>query len=472
MFWKTAADASRRPCSLAAHLSAWHIASTSLLLTAATVFLYWALVRGFEREDDHHLAEKISVLGTLLGEPARNARMIGWEVEAESLTHPGARTLSRILEPDGGVRVETSGMTEELPAARFPEPGTPRHGIRVESGGRTYRLMAAEAQGFRIQVALDLEHEGELLAGYRRQLWLVLGVGLVAAVLVGYRISHRGVRPLKEISAAMRRTSSTRLNERLETRGLPAELSTLAGTFNAMLDRMEEAFNRLSQFSSDIAHELRTPVNNLRLNVEVALSRERPAEEYRETLGSLLEEFVRLSRLIDSLLFLARTENPQTLIRREALRVDQELAAIREFYEAPASEGGVTLQVEAPQAVTAALDRTLFQRAVGNLIENALAHTAAGGSVTLGAIQADRRVLVSVSDRGCGIPASELAHIFDRFRRADPSRSRHSGGLGLGLAIVKSIAALHGGEVRIDSEVGRGTRVTLEFPADSAMTKT
>jgi len=202
----------------------------------------------------------------------------------------------------------------------------------------------------------------------------------------------------------------------------------------------------------------------------VALARERSAEEYRETLGSLAEEFVRLSRLIDSLLFLARTENPQTQIQREALRVDQELEAIREFYEAPASEAGIQLRVEAPEAVSADLDRTLFQRAVGNLIENALARTPAGGAVTLSAAREQGRVQVAVSDTGEGIPASELAHVFDRFRRVDPSRARHSGGLGLGLAIVKSIAALHGGEVGIESEVGRGTRVTLGFPAPN-MTK-
>lgn len=461
---KTGAEPGRRPWSLAARLSAWHIASTFALLAAATGFLYWALVRGFEREDDHHLAEKLNVLGALLDNPAGNARMIAWEVEVESTTHPGARLLSRILDRHARVTVETTGMSKELPPEQFPKPATARRGLRIEAGGGAYRLMAAEARGFRLQVALDLGHEQELLATYRRELWLVLGVGLVLTVVIGYRLSHRGVRPVKEISAAIARTSSTRLSERIEARGLPAELSTLAAAFNAMLERVEDGFRRLSQFSSDIAHELRTPVNNLRLNVEVALAHERPAEEYRETLDSLQEEFVRLSRLIDSLLFLARTENPQTQIRREAVQLDRELEAIREFYEAPASEAGITLLVEAPAAPSAELDRTLFQRAVGNLVENALAHTPAGGAVTLRAARQEGRVQVAVSDTGEGIPASELAHVFDRFRRADPSRARQSGGLGLGLAIVKSIAALHGGEVGIESEPGRGTRVTLAFP--------
>jgi two-component system heavy metal sensor histidine kinase CusS len=428
------------------------------------------LARGFQREDDHHLAEKINVLGALLEDPARNARMIAWEVEVESATHPGARLLSRILDRDGRLVSETSGMAQELPATRFPGSRDPGQGASFKSGAKGYRLMAAEAHGFRIQVAMDLEHERELLAAYRRRLWLVLAAGLAVAVAVGYRISHRGLRPLTEIAAAMRRTSSTRLQERLPARGLPAELATLADAFNAMLERVEEGFNRLSQFSSDIAHELRTPVNNLRLEVEVALERARPAGEYRETLGSLAEECVRLSRLIDSLLFLARTENPQTQISREPLHVEPELQAIREFYEAPATEAGISLRVDASRAVTAPLDRTLFQRAVGNLIENALAHTPAGGTVTLSGTAREEVIEVSVTDTGAGIPAAEREHVFDRFRRADPSRSRHSGGLGLGLAIVKSIAALHGGQVRLESELGRGTRVTLVFP--SQMTKT
>jgi len=458
-------DAGRRPWSLAARLSAWYIASAFVLLAAATLFLYWALLRGFQREHDHHLAEKITVLAALASDPSPNPQMIAWEVEEESGAGTGTRLLSRILDQRGRIVAETSGMSAELPVARFPLPGDGGRALRVASSGRSYRLMAGERDGWRIQVAVDLEHEQELLAAYRRWLWLVLAVGLALSVLVSYRITRHGLRPLKNIVAAIERTSSTRLAERLEARGLPAELSTLAATFNAMLGRLEDAFNRLSQFSSDIAHELRTPVTNLRLDVEVALSRERPAEEYRETLGSLLEEFVRLSRLIDSLLFLARTENPQTQIRREAIRVDQELEAIRAFYEAPGGEAGVTFRVDAPLAITATLDRTLFQRAVGNLVENALAHTPAGGSITLSADERDGAMRIEVADTGEGIPASELDHVFDRFRRADPSRSRHSGGLGLGLAIVKSIAALHGGEATVASEAGRGTRVALVFPA-------
>jgi two-component system heavy metal sensor histidine kinase CusS len=220
----------------------------------------------------------------------------------------------------------------------------------------------------------------------------------------------------------------------------------------------------LARFSSDIAHELRTPINNLRGEVEVALSKPRSPDEYAEVLGSALEECLRLSRMIDSLLFLARAENPQSEIRREPLDVRKELAAVREFYDAAAVDADVQLDLASSDEIVAPLDRTLFQRAVGNLLENALAHTSAGGHICLDAVRENGMLYLSVADDGCGIPSDHLSRVFDRFHRVDAARSMNGGGAGLGLAIVKTIATLHGGDVKIESRVGRGTRVTLSIP--------
>jgi two-component system heavy metal sensor histidine kinase CusS len=205
----------------------------------------------------------------------------------------------------------------------------------------------------------------------------------------------------------------------------------------------------------------------LRGEVEVALSKPRSEADYRDVLSSGLEECLRLSRLIDNLLFLARAENPKMEIRRERLGVAGELETLRDFYEAGAAEAGVTLALDAPAEITADLDRTLFQRAVGNLIDNALAYTDRGGTVQLCARQQDGALEIAVSDTGCGIPAGELPKLFQRFHRVDGSRTKHSGGQGLGLAIVQSIVTLHEGSVEISSEVGVGTRVTLQLPLPS-----
>jgi two-component system heavy metal sensor histidine kinase CusS len=206
-------------------------------------------------------------------------------------------------------------------------------------------------------------------------------------------------------------------------------------------------------------------VNNLRGEAEVALRQVRPADEYRTVLESLLEEAVRLSRMIDSLLFVARAEHPETDISRERLHIAQEFAVVKEFYDAPASEAGVSIVIDADPGLYADLDRTLWQRAVSNLVANALDYTPPGGTITMRARQRGSDVLVQVSDTGVGIPPNNLAHVFDRFYRADPARRGRAGRLGLGLALVKSIVTLHGGSVDVESTVGCGTTISLRVRA-------
>ncbi len=232
-----------------------------------------------------------------------------------------------------------------------------------------------------------------------------------------------------------------------------------------MLDRLENSFERISRFSADIAHDLRTPVNNIRGEAEVGLARARTITEYREVLESSLEEAVRLSDLIGDLLFLARAESPLAHVRRESVNIVELLDGMREYYEASAAEAGVSLTTSVNRApVIAQLDRTLVQRAVSNLVSNAVAQTPPGGSVLLAASSEDSAVHIEVSDTGVGIPSEALPKVFDRFFRLDSSRSQASGGTGLGLAIVQSIMLLHGGKVEIASQLGQGTRVTLHMP--------
>jgi two-component system heavy metal sensor histidine kinase CusS len=481
MFSKSAPDQSeahpppsaRRPWSLAARLTLWYGASSFALVSVAAAFLYWALVTNLDREDDEFLADKVRLVQTLLREQPDDTRMLKEEVEWEPAARGHAQVYVRVLNPDQTLIMETPGMSSGLPGSVFPGalglPGETPQGAEVSTRNGSYRLLAAAAdwgpsRQAIVQVALDRTREADLLAGYRRALWLTLGFALAGCIVAGHSIARRGVRPIAAIVEAARRTRSTTLNERINTQGFPAELATLAATFNEMLDRLEEAFERLGRFAADIAHELRTPVNNLRGEAEVALGRVRTAQEYREALGSCLEECSRLTRLIDSLLFIARAESPETQIAREMLNIGQELDAVKDYYEAPALEAGVSLTVMAPADLTARIDRTLFHRALGNLIANALAHTPAGGHVSLGASQEPEGVRVDVIDSGEGIAAEHLPHVFDRFYRADNARSTASAHVGLGLPIVQTIARLHEGSATLASEVGKGTRVSLMFP--------
>jgi two-component system heavy metal sensor histidine kinase CusS len=283
--------------------------------------------------------------------------------------------------------------------------------------------------------------------------------------LVGYRIARHGIRPVEEIAATARRITSMNLRERIESESYPLELASLAGTFNEMLERLEESFDRISRFSADIAHDLRTPVNNIRGEAEVALARLRTVDEYRDVLESSLEETVRLSELIGDLLFLARAESPLTELHRVNVNIGELLNSVRDYYEASATAAGISLVVNnGAEPLSAELDRSLMLRAISNLVSNAIAHTPPGGTVTLTDTKENAAIRIEVTDTGVGIPAEALPKVFDRFFRVDPSRSKNSGGTGLGLAIVQSITTLHGGKAEITSELGRGTCLTLHIP--------
>ncbi len=476
----------RRPLGLAGRLTAWYAISSFLLLFTATAFLYFALTRSFDREDSQYLVEKVRTLQTLLEEHPGQLDTVQWEVQGESLANPSVRVLSRVISPTGQVVFETTGISREIPVQAFPAPAAP--GVLVPSvskivikNGRRFRVLSATVGGgpsaqlrpasYQLQVAIDVTSEQDLLAGYRKQLWIVLGVGLLACIIGGYRIARRGLRPLTEISAVIGRTKSPAFDERVSAEGLPAELVQLATTFNDLMDRSNDSFDRLSRFSSDIAHELRTPVNNLRGEIDVALVMPRSTREYAELLGSLSEECEHLTRLIDSLLFLARAEHPEMHIHREDLDIKRELEVVREFYDAAATDAGIVLNLVETGDVNCSLDRTLFQRAIANLVQNALAHTPEGGRVTIEARRNQSSLAVSISDTGIGIPGEHLSRLFDRFYRVDPARSKATGGVGLGLAIIQSIAHLHGGTVEITSEVDRGTLVALRLPCPTRMSE-
>jgi len=462
--------------SLAARLTLWYSAFAFGLILAATAYLYWALAKNLDREDDGILQDQIHILDVLVRERPDDKEGIRQEVEVESFARKHSRIYIRILDGAGVVVAETPGMAPLLPAGVFPSASERETGSQFHQGQGAYRLMSTLVQlgdrGSRVfQVALDRKEEDKLLRQFGRRILPLLAVSLVLCAAAGYQIAHRGLRPIRTISEAAGRIKSTTLHERLPAGAFPAELDGLARTFNTMLDRLQEAFDRLSRFSADIAHELRTPINTLRGEVEVALGKPRSPEEYRETLTSFLEEAGRLTRLIESLLFLARAEDPKMEIRRESVDVAGELRSLAEFYEAAAEERGVALTASAPEGLRAPLDRGLFQRAAGNLIDNALTHTPKGGTIRLGAARDNGSVRIEVSDSGAGIAAEHLPRVFDRLYRADRSRSAATGGAGLGLAIVKTIAELHGGRAGIVSEPGKGTTVSLLLPAGEVTEK-
>jgi len=465
--------------TLAFRLAAAYSLVGLLLLLLATASLYIVLRTELDKSTEQFLADKLHVLRTILAERPNDRDALREEIQLETAARHYQQFYIRLLDDRGAPILTTPEMAEQLDIAELarrtrndPEHPVSMTGVR----GRAFRVASATAwagtsppRADTIQIAIDISQEQELLSRYRWWFWAVLLASSVLFPLLGYWIARHGIRPVEEIAATARSITSTNLRERIRAEGYPSELGSLAGTFNEMLDRLEESFERISRFSADIAHDLRTPVNNIRGEAEVALARARTVDEYREVIESTLEEAVRLSDLIGDLLFLARAESPLTDLRRERLNVGRLLSAVRDYYEASACDGGIALIAdEGAEPVTAELDRALMLRAVSNLVSNAIAHTPTGGRVTLAARTEGAAVRIEVSDTGAGIPAEALPRVFDRCFRVDPSRSQASGGTGLGLAIVQGIMTLHGGRAEITSRFGHGTCVTLRIPIPAA----
>jgi two-component system, OmpR family, heavy metal sensor histidine kinase CusS len=479
MFWnptRSFGPLSRLWGTLAFRLTAGYALAGLCLVFFATASLYLVLVSELEKSTSLFLEDKVHVLSTMLQDRPDDGDALREEVELESAARRYEQFYIRLLDDQNNSVLVTPGMANQLnlaqlsaqthshPVSDFPIKGKDGRSFRVTTASVPVGSPATRSDT--IQIAVDVSQKEELLARYRFWFWGILLATFAIFPLLGYQIARRGIRPVEQMATTARHISSTNLRERILSEGYPSELASLASTFNQMLDRLEESFDRISRFSADIAHDLRTPVNNIRGEAEVALARTRSADEYRNVIESFLEEAVRLSALIGDLLFLARAESPLTHLRRERVDVRELLGGVVDYYEASAADGGISLTAaSAAEPVIAELDRTLLQRAVGNLVSNALANTPPGGAVLLETNAESLAIRIDVSDTGIGIPPEALPRVFDRFFRVDSSRSQASGGTGLGLAIVQSIALLHGGNVQISSRPGQGTRVTLHMPA-------
>jgi two-component system heavy metal sensor histidine kinase CusS len=470
--------------SIGARLATGYTLSAFGLLACVTAFQYWILTQGLEWDETQIVLDKVRMFEATLRRHGDNEAFLDHEVNLEGGAYwPGQQYVvySRILDETGHVIIETPGMQELIPASSFPQPveaGRDESPGLVHYGkapnGRSYFLLSGMARsggkdGPRrlIQVAMDETGERAMIARYRRDTLFALFLGTLLFGIAGTFIARRCLRPVQDLARTAERitANSALAGVELDTVRWPAELTTLADSFYRMLSRLTDSLQRCSQCAEDIAHELRNPIHTLRGGAEVALSKARTAEEYRQVLETSLEEYERLSRMINELLFIARADNPDTAIERVALDVRSELEAVRDFHEAQAQEQGVTLSCTGQARLDA--DPLLLRRAVSNLVSNALSHTPAGGRVSLEVRDAARDDLVEIAvrDTGGGIGAEDLPRIFERYFRLAGERRRLADGAGLGLAIVKSIMTLHGGSATVESTPGEGTAILLRFPA-------
>jgi two-component system, OmpR family, heavy metal sensor histidine kinase CusS len=448
-----------------------------VLLTAASTFLHSGLERRMDQESREYLMQKVQILGQILQDQQLSGPDIKQEVweEAEISGRSQSSFFLRVLDANEQLVAETPGMPSNLPNSAFPKAESTEPQMRRwhSESGQDFLLasaaMAPSSSGSSrqyIQAALNVSADQSLLSTYRRDITIVLVCGLLIASAVGSIITRHGLRPIADITRATEHIGVLNLQDRIRAQPWPKELVSLATAFDRMLDRLQEAFERLSQFSADVAHDFRTPINNLMGEAQVALSRERTPAEYTRVLQSALEEYARLARMIDSMLFLAQAEQAHAALASVSLEARAELQAVCDFYHDLAEEQGVELACEGQARVPA--DPLLLRRALSNLLSNALQYTPRGGRVTLRAAAGPGNTrTLSVIDSGIGIAPEHLGKLGDRFYRVDPSRTHSPGGAGLGLAIVRSIMTLHGGSLLINSALGQGTTASLVFSAGS-----
>jgi len=465
--------------SITSRLVALFTASSAVLLGCVVGVFYRGVALHLGDEHRHLLAEVVRILQLTPPAQARDWLLKAGRPRGEF--GPGGaavveRYSFRILFPSGGGGVESPGMTRVPPAA-FNDIGVALQGpLSVGTSWRspdgihfllattTLQGSVARHEAATIQVALDVTPDDELLAELRVRGALLLLAGIATSGVAGAIVARRGLRPIERVTAEMSRISAQQLQQQLDRRAFPRELHRLVDAFSGMLDRLDRAFTDVSAYSGNLAHELRTPLSNLRGEAEVALLRARTVDEYREVLGSSLEELKRLSRMVDALLFLARADRREAALNRKAVSLAAESRAVVEFYLPLAEEKGASLRVAGEAC--AELDPDLFRRALANLVANSLRNVRRGGRVAVEARELeDGAAEVRVVDDGCGIAEADLPYVFERFYRG---RERDSCGAGLGLAIVRSIVELHDGQVVIASTPGAGTEVTMRFPPRSA----
>lgn len=335
-----------------------------------------------------------------------------------------------------------------------------------KTGGQAYRGAMLRLRGETVLVAVSMTSHLRYLSQVRNGLGWGTAVASLAAVLAAWLAVRWGHAPLRRINTTVRSITSQNLHVRLTPREAPVELDPLIASFNEMLDQLQASFLRLTHFSADIAHELRTPVTNLSTQTQVALTQARDPDAYREVLYSSLEELERLGKMISDMLYLAQADNH--LSKPELIDIDlgAEVAVLFDYFEALAEDVGVELRLGGA-APPLRGDRLMLRRALSNLISNALRYTPRGEVIDVH-LSLDAGVIeVRTLNPGPTIEPQHLGNLFDRFYRADPSRNRKGEGAGLGLAIVRSIVEAHGGRVGVESFEGV-TCFWMKFPVGNA----
>ncbi|VVP46489.1 heavy metal sensor histidine kinase [Pseudomonas fluorescens] len=452
---------------------AWRLALAfamvcALVLGAIGVFLYRSLAAEIAYRDDLALLGRLEQVRALLADSdsldALQARPRLYQNMLGNLD-----SLLLVRRTDGSNVIAINPRQRTLPALNSiarDQPPQRRDVMTWQApDGAEVALLSGEAQGpngesLTVIAGKVLNEREQMLASYRMRLYVAIGLGALLAFALGLVLLRRGLKPLRQLSEAMRGIDLRSLDQRLPAAGTPAELLEPVTALNGMLARLEDSFQRLSQFSADLAHEIRTPLHTLLASNGQALNHPRSTAEYQEVLASNMEEFERLKRMAENLMFLARAEQAERALDLRTLDLADIGDELCDYFEALADDRGIHLRNTFSGQLFA--DQQLLQRALGNLLANAVRHADVGSVISLRQRDEPGMCWLQVNNYGPAIAPEHLGKLFDRFYRVDPARAEPGDSGGLGLAIVQSIMQLHGGQVRVSSD-SSGTVFELGF---------
>ncbi len=460
----------RRHYSLTLRLALIFALLAFALLATLGVALYRELERELIRRDDAQLISRVDQLRNLLNDsntldliktkPELFQNMLGNRESVLSIAAPGQKPLLLVnpanidlpaITPVPKDHVLALSDVQHLPGIN----GVPFSTLAVS-------IDSGDLGSLQVTSGRLMTERTAMLASYRLSVYVLASIAAIILALAGYLLVYRGLLPLRRLARHAEGIGVGNLTERLDSHGAPKELLPMIDSFNTMLERLAKGFVQLGQVSTDMAHELRTPINNLLGETQVALQQNRSIEGYQHLLASNVEELERLARMLDNMLFLARTDPAAALRQRQALSAADEVERIADYFEGLASDVDMSIHATGEGVIWA--EPMLLRRALANLCANAIKYGAPGCELVIQATPSAEGIYLRVSNSGETIAAEHLARLFERFYRVDESRERSAQSNGLGLSIVATIMQLHNGRYSVTSENGV-TCFELFFPA-------
>jgi heavy metal sensor kinase len=455
-----------QPQTIRFRLTAWYTAILGVTFAIVAIGVWIALQQSIRTTIDKELRSQLTTVRAYLDREASKGNVAHLIKELHEDPETSAYTNLRIADTAGRWIYQSPETYGWSPAV--PDPaGLPRRG-RTQAAlvrGKALRIISAPVKAGIVQIGMPLDEFEELQEDFLWTAAFGAPVLLFLAALGGFWMSGRALRPVDRIAGAAQRISAQNLTERLPGSGAGDELDRLSGVLNEMLDRLESAFRRITQFTADASHELRTPVAIIRTTAEVTQSRSRTPEEHCQAWDVVQTQAERTSLLIDDLLALARADAGSEELVFEPVNISEIVSSGCSHMQVIAETRGLTIQPRLASEQIVFADPDALRRAVLILLDNATKYTPAPGKIEVLTKVTDQAVVViEVRDTGIGISSDDLPHIFDRFYRVARDRSRDSGGAGLGLSIAQSIVARHGGRISVESALGSGSVFRIHLP--------